>query len=492
MDPLSAPPNDPVAAAASLYRDAPLLRTPDAVLSFEACSQAAGRIASMLLARGLEKGDRVAVVSTGTPESVLLLLALLRAGMVAAPLNHRLPEARLRQMLEALRPALTLTGEGSPLEMDAAAETEDIVRLMAESRGFDHALPDPGPADRPATLIHTSASTGPAKAAVHSLENHWYNALGSNLNIPFGRGDTWLLSLPLFHVGGYAPIFRALASGGALALDRQGTPLPHTLERFLPTHLSLVPTQLYRLIESGRGQEEAKGIRAILLGGSAASTRLVDEAARKGLPVYLSYGSTEMGSQIATTPGPVRGAREDSGQVLRWRELRRAPDGELLVRGRCLFSGYLRGEEVDPCRDARGWFHTGDMGRILEDGSVVVEGRKDGMFISGGENIHPEEIERELTAVEGVRAAVVAPIPDPEYGERAAAFIETSPAEGPDEETLRTGMQRRVGRLKTPVVFFRVCQWATLPGSEKIDRAWYRQLAREYRRPESSGGPPCA
>lgn len=495
MDPLRATPCDPLARAADRYGDAPMLRTSVATLSFRECSRTAGQIAKALLRRGLRQGERVALISENSPETLLVLLGLLRAGMVAAPLNHRLPEARLRRMLEGLRPALTLTGPGCPLENRDAEKRVDLDGLVAEameSREKEPDLPDPGPPGRPVSVIHTSASTGLAKAAVHSLSNHWYSALGSDLNIPFGEGDTWLLSLPLFHVGGYALLFRSLLSGGALALDRPGTALRLSIERFRPTHLSLVPTQLYRLMQGGKEKTDMTGIKAILLGGAAASESLLEEASSKGLPVHLSYGSTEMASQIATTPGPVSGSGASSGRVLRWRELKVAPDGELLTRGECLFMGYLNGEQVEPSRDADGWFHTGDMGRILEGGSVVVLGRKDGMFISGGENIHPEEIERELSSLEGVLEALVAPLPDPEYGERAAAFIRTERPGEPDDGTICREMERRVGRLKTPTVLFRVCQWATLPGSEKIDRMWYRRMAAEYRRGEASGGPPSA
>lgn len=455
----------------------------------------AGRIAAALLNRGLRDGDGVAIISPNTPDMVLILLALLSAGMVAAPLNHRLPEARLRQMLQELQPSLCITGAECPAP-DTDTASIDAAELLAEAS----ALPDrrsallnhKGTTVRPITIIHTSASTGTAKAAVHSLENHWYNALGSNSNLPFGPGDTWLLSLPLFHVGGYALIFRSLASGGALAIDRPHASLTDSLERFPISHLSLVPTQLFRLLYRENDPALTAGIKALLLGGSAASGSLVDEAAARGLPIYLSYGSTEMASQIATTDAPVARHRSDSGRVLPWREVREAPDGELLVRGKCLCTGYLRNGAIDPIGDPDGWFHTGDIGSLAADGTVRVLGRKDDMFISGGENIHPEEVERALREIEGVLEAVVAPVRDPEYGERPAAFIRTAGGDGPDDETLRREMQMRVGRLKTPVVFFRVCQWTTLPGSEKTDRAWYRQMAAEYRRGESSGGLPCA
>ncbi|KZK73494.1 MAG: 2-succinylbenzoate-CoA ligase [Pelodictyon luteolum] len=496
MDPLRSPAQDPVADAATRFGPLPMLLTPEGSRSFRECSDIAGRIAAALLKRGIREGQRVAIISPNTPEMVIILLALLRRGMVAAPLNYRLPEARLRQMLQDLQPVICITGPGClPPDTDTAAI--DSLELLAEASALiperrNAMLNDDDMTGRPVTIIHTSASTGRAKAVVHSLKNHWYNALGSNSNLPFEPGDTWLLSLPLFHVGGYALIFRSLASGGSIAIDRPGASITDSLERFPISHLSLVPTQLYRLLYPKNGVELTAGIKAVLLGGSASSDRLVDEAAAAGLPIYLSYGSTEMASQIATTDAPVTGHRADSGRVLQWREVCEAPDGELLVRGKCLCTGYLRNGAIDPVGEPDGWFHTGDIGSLAADGTVRVLGRKDGMFISGGENIHPEEVERALTEIRGVLEAVVAPVRDPEYGERPAAFIRTAGGNTPDDETLRREMHQRVGRLKTPVVFFRVCQWATLPGSEKTDRAWYRLMAAEYRGKDTNGGLPCA
>ena len=166
---------------------------------------------------------------------------------------------------------------------------------------------------------------------------------------------------------------------------------------------------------------------------------------------------------------------KNSGLLLPYREIMRAEDGELLVKGACLFKGYLREGSIHPQIDGDGWFHTADIGRVEEDGTVTVLGRKDNMFISGGENIHPEEIEKALMMVDGIREALVVAVPDCEYGQRAVAFIETFEVNCPDDETITMTMNATVGKLKTPVRYFRVSQWTTLPGSQKIDRAWYKK-----------------
>jgi O-succinylbenzoic acid--CoA ligase len=154
-----------------------------------------------------------------------------------------------------------------------------------------------------------------------------------------------------------------------------------------------------------------------------------------------------------------------------------APDGEILVRGECLFIGYYNPYAgwLNPARTRDGWFHTGDLGTLSDDGVLTVLGRRDNMFISGGENIHPEEIEKALTSIGGIEEAVVVPAPDAEYGMRPVAWIRVSAENAPDDTIIVDRLCKTLGRLKTPVAFNRVQEWQTIPGSAKIDRNWYKK-----------------
>ena len=466
--------------AVQLFGNSPALRMPEKTLSFEEYNNQAIQIASLLYQKGLRSGNIVAVVSPNSPELVLLLAGILKAGMIAAPLNNRFPEPLLNATLDKLRPQLVLSNVEKEFLLPGI-KTETVASIIEKSIGCpvreDFEIPEP--MERAVSIIHTSASTGVAKAAVHSLANHWYSALGSNENIPFGPGDCWLLSLPLYHIGGYAMLFRSLITGGAIAVGRLDDSIAFSMRTFPVTHLSLVPTQLYRLLADTKSTEQLRRLKAVLLGGSPAPKSLIDDAIRHNIPLYLSYGSTEMSTQIATSAEPISSMTQNSGRLLPYRELKSAVDGELLVKGPCLFKGYLRQGSIHPQTDSDGWFHTADIGIVENDGTVTVLGRKDNMFISSGENIHPEEIEKALMMIEGVQAAVVIPVPDREYGQRPAAFIQTNVENKPDDDTITHMMNTTVGKLKTPVCYYRVSEWSTLPGSQKIDRAWYRKRSEE-------------
>jgi O-succinylbenzoic acid--CoA ligase len=467
---------DIVAEAANAFGTAPALITNERTLSFVEFDEETARIASTLASAGIGQGDIVAILSPNSPAMLLLLTALMRMGAVAAPVNNRFPAIQINGVLQRLAPKMTLVDPDSALT--GTGEAIELVKFVADAVAVASAtFPAASDTERPVSVIHTSASSGKPKAALHSFSNHWHSAKGSAMNLPFGPGDCWLLSLPLYHVGGYSMIYKSLVGGGAIAVPAQDASLAESLSRFPVTHLSLVPTQLYRMLRTRGGSDLLQGLKAVLLGGSAASAPLLEEAVREKLPVYVSYGSTEMSTQVSTSHRLMTAPKSDSGAILPYREALIAPDGEILVKGPCLFMGYLDEGRLRTARDPEGWFHTGDMGMISEDGSLTVLGRKDSMFVSGGENIHPEEIEKALTAVPGIEEAVVVPAPDMEYGMRPMAWIRSSEGIGPDDAFIGKSVGAVLGRLKTPVSFNRVQEWVTIAGSAKIDRGWYRNLA---------------
>jgi O-succinylbenzoic acid--CoA ligase len=469
---------DFVGRASILFGNSPALVMAGKSLSFRECNEKAVQIANLLYHEGFCSGDIVAILSPNSHELPLILLGLLKAGMIAAPLNYRFPEKLLNETLQNLQPKLLLCASDLQLPL-TGFRTETISSFLedAAQQALTKMVGDPDEMQRPVTIIHTSASSGRAKAAVHSFANHWYSALGSDKNLPFGPGDCWLLSLPLYHIGGYALLFRAFVSGASLAIGEPNESPRSSLRNFSLTHLSLVPTQLYRLLADTESCERLCKLKAVLLGGSPAPKSLIEDAISHHIPIYLSYGSTEMSSQIATTPSAVGSIQQNSGKVLPYREIRSAEDGELLVKGATLFLGYLTEHDIQPQTDKEGWFHTADIGTVSENGEVTVIGRKDNMFISAGENIHPEETEKALMMIDGVREALVVPLPDAEFGMRPAAFIQTCEENNPDDSTITLAMQALVGKLKSPTRYYRVEQWATLPGSQKLDRNWYKKLA---------------
>jgi hypothetical protein len=257
----------------------------------------------------------------------------------------------------------------------------------------------------------------------------------------------------MYHVSGLAILFRTLLSGAAMVIPAKNVSLPKTLLSRSVTHLSLVPTQLHRLLQTTKGKDALCQLKLILLGGSSIPETLLDQSAQLGLNVQTTYGSTEMASQVAT-------GKSGFYQVLPFREVRIAADNEVEVRGKSGFLGYLDGTGLHQPFDENGWFKTGDIGlwcsKDLKKNqgdvkSLKITGRKDNMFISGGENIHPEEIERILLQFGKTEQAVVVAVEDTEFGARPVAFLKTG--EYFSESNLQNFLEKRLAKFKVPDLF---------------------------------------
>ena len=419
---------------------------------------------------GLKPGNRVALYLPKNLDHLVLLLALIRAGVVACLGSPRLPVGGVAPLLRRAACSALISPYQEP--QVGAHEVRALspgTLLAGGSRGEGQTEPLENPLDRPATIVFTSGSTGTPKAALHTYGNHHFSALGSNANIALAPGDRWLHSLPLYHVGGLSILFRCLLAGAAVVLPEPDAPLGEEIPRCGATHVSLVDTQLRRLV---RQEADLTGLKAVLLGGGPVSADLLDDAFDRGLPVHTSYGLTETASQATTTPqGASRDELRTSGRILPHREVAVSAGGEILVRGETLFAGYVEGDRLDPSRDAGGWFRTGDLGALSAAGYLSVVGRKDNMFVSGGENVQPEEIEEALRALEGVEDAVVVPLPDAEFGARPVAFVR-GPAQ---RENLAQALERTLPRFKIPTVFHPLPE---IGGAMKPDRAALRERAQ--------------
>ena len=308
----------------------------------------------------------------------------------------------------------------------------------------------------PLALVRTSGSTGTPKTACLSREAFLASAAGSAANLGFYDDDRWLLAMPLSHVGGLSILVRCLVARACVVL-REDSPFDPSevaarIARDRVTLASMVPTMLVRLLDAG--WEAPPHLRAVLLGGAAASTDLLARADDRGIPVLTTYGLTETCSQVATQPygtrnrgelgagRPVRGA-EICIEEDEWASPEASADhpggvraeggggprittngGEILVRGAMLMDGYL---DAPSPLTSDGFLRTGDLGELDTAGNLHVRGRLDDRIITGGENVDPLEVERVLTQHPSVHAACIVGLPDREWGERVAALVVADP-----------------------------------------------------------------
>ena len=403
-------------------------------LSFLELDQQVENCRVFLQEKGLEAGDRLLLITGDPLQTVIVLFACLRSQWVFSPVNPVFPAEQVASYRTRIGASIVLQADNLPVSFGHQSASESLSSIpISDTAMFD--------------LVATSGSSGTPKAVAHSYQNHYFSAKGARKALPLEVGDRWLVSLPLFHVGGLAILLRCVLTGATMVMFREKKPLQDMLCRQAVSHVSLVNTQLFRLLNQNMSLS-AMGIRFILLGGGAASPDLVERAKRQGICVLTTYGMTEMASQVCTGEPVFVNGCVTSGAPLPDREMLLADNGEILVRGATLALGYFDRGVLHNLLSDDGWFHTRDTGEWHQN-QIKVLGRLDNMMVSGGENIHPEEIEQALTALSGIIQAVVVPYRNAEFGQRPVAFVQTVDGKL-NEKQLKCSLTDRLSRFKIP------------------------------------------
>ncbi len=379
--------------------------------------------ARRLAARGARRRATVAVMLPAGLQYVVLVHALMKLGAVLYPVNTRLTEAELDAELARAEPLLTVNGTPD------LGMTEADLPLLGE-----HDL------DALHCRILTSGSSGGPRAVGLTYGNHLWSAVGSAFNLGVEPTDRWLCCLPLFHVGGLSIVMRSVIYGTAAVVhdgfdvDR----IASSLEGDGVTVISLVATQLARLLEA---DVDLLPLRAVLVGGGPVPAEVLEEAIGRGATVVQTYGLTETASQV-TTLSPPDAERKvgSSGRPLLTTHLR-IQDGEILVQGPTVAPGVA---------DEDGWLHTGDLGRIDEDGFLYVRGRIGEMIVTGGENVLPSEVEDVLMRHPDVAEAAVVGRADPEWQEAVTAVVVLRGDARVGAEDLRSHCASELAGYKVP------------------------------------------
>ena len=391
---------------------------------------------------------RAVLVERATPRLVELLAAALDgAGPAIAPLDAGLPPARLAELIDALGPGSVEDTEGVTSARSGPSET------VAEGT---------------AVVIGTSGSTGAPKGVELSAAALRHSARASLERVGAQPGERWLCCLPVTHVAGLAVLVRSLVSGTEPVLAERAD--AGTVAASGCAHVSLVPTQLQRLLQEASGP--LAGFSSVLLGGSAAPAGLLDTARDAGVPVVTTYGMTETCGGCVYDGVPLDGVRAEVRD-----------DGRIWISGPVLFSGYLRG----PRAPADGWFRTGDLGALDAAGRLRVRGRADDVINTGGHKVVPGEVAAALQACPGVRDAAVVGQPDPEWGERVVAVVvPADPGDPPALELLRSHVRERLPRYAIPSRVVMIDAVPMLPsGKHDIVRLRQELLRREQTEAES-------
>jgi cyclohexanecarboxylate-CoA ligase len=443
-------------------------------------------LAGSLKGLGVRRGDVVTWQLPNWWEAVVLYRACWRCGATAAPLHHQVGAAEVGAMVDVLEPTVAFSSPSLPL-----AGRDGVITVRGEGTQFEDLLGGPRVASSPsqpfdlAAVIFTSGSTGKPKAVLHTHRGLAYKAQSMAGVHGLSGGDAVLMPAPLAHISG---LLNAVLVPGAAAMRAV------LMERWEPSRgLALIeeerisfmigPPSLFTSIleEPGWNPATVASMRVVSSGMTGVSPAFIENA-RDGLGAIVkrSYGSSEAPTvTTSTNDDPPERCRDSDGRALGATEIRivdpatrrrRPPgsEGEVWIRGPELFAGYADQAETDAAVH-RGWFRSGDLGVVDDQGWLNITGRLKDLIIRGGENISAAEVEQALEAHPDIARAVVVGSPDRRLGERVAAFV-VARIKIDVDECRRWFAEHGMARFKTPEVVVQLDEIPQLPAG-KPDRA---------------------
>lgn len=413
-------------------------------------------LAAQLHAHGLRAGDHCGVYGLSREDTLLLFAACLMTGIVFVPIPSKYPVERIAFFTQQVPCKVVITAE----KVESCSRWSDIRSHVVHEAGT---IPR---GDGAAMVIFTSGSSGTPKGVALSWGNLFYSAMGTNAFYDLSQEDTWLLNLPLFHVGGLMVAFRCWLVGATIELAME-TSTEDVIGSSRANLFSLVPTQLQRALRHEAALQNLQKAKAILLGGAATSASLMESTQKQEVPVSVTYGASECCAQLTATQPGAAWKVGLVGEPLPYREVR-LKQGRVAFRGATCFQGYWREGLLDKPFDGDGWFITEDEGAVRVDGQVIVLGRMDDIFQSGGENIAPREIEEVLHQLDLVGEWLVFPRPDKEYGAVPVAVFWGM--QRPDLPNLSSFLQSHLPGLKRPKELY----WLSAQEQMKPERGWLK------------------
>lgn len=431
----------------------------------------------------LPAGSRIAMLCQSRIEVFEALFAAAKADLTLVPLNWRLAVPELAHILDDASPSVLVYDDAYAATAEKLLDTRSVDHAVAlEERLFGHhahwstelgrAADAPGGPvgfEDVTLVLYTSGTTGGPKGARIPWRQILFNAINTGLAAGLGSDDSTLACLPLFHTGGLHCLATPLLHrGGRVVLTRGFDPeqATHILKTGRANTTIAVPTMYAMMADAGLLDGDASAVQALLCGGAPLPDRLLDRYHEAGRPLRQGYGLTEVGPNCFTL-SPLTGPDRigtvgypafhsemrlvDEGG----RDVEVGAPGELWIRGPHVCRGYLnQPEQTAAALTEEGWFRTGDILRNNERGVFSVVGRKKDMYISGGENVYPAEVENVLAAHPDVSSVVVLGVPDAKWGQVGlAAIIPKNPRSLPPEASLSEWTRERLAKYKVPRVW---------------------------------------
>jgi fatty-acyl-CoA synthase len=410
---------------------------------------ASERLAASLRRRGLQRGDRVATLTGNSPEHVAAFFACAKAGLILTPLSWRLAAPELAFQLDDAEPALFLVEDEHAELAAATGHPFEPLELDGEGDALGASVED----DDPLLLVYTSGTTGQPKGALLTHANCFWTNLSFDLATGVAGDDVVLQVLPQFHCGGWnVQALLAWWKGATVVLERGFDParcLALIADKRVTTMMGVPANYLFIAQDPAFASSDLSSLRRAVVGGAPMPEPLLELWHERGVPIVQGYGLTEAAPNVLCLP-PEDAVRKlgSAGKPYPHVEVRLSGEGELEVRGPNVFAGYWRNTDATAAAFDDGWLRTGDIAERDGEGFYWIKGRLKDMYISGGENVYPAEVEAVLHEHPAVADAAVVGVPDERWGEIGVAFVVAAPTV--TEAELVEFLRGRLARFKVP------------------------------------------
>jgi len=464
--------------------------------TFKELNKRANSTASWLHARGVKKGDRIALLSPNHISYFDLLFACGKIGSIFVPLNWRLSLHEINEILEDCTPVLI--GIHQQFEV-ISQQLNNISTFFIGDASYDELVSYPirncfieeiAETD-PLAMIYTGGTTGKPKGVVLSHQSIQWNALNTIVSWSLAEDDVTVNYMPMFHTGGLNALsIPILMIGGTVVIGEPftGEKVVESLNRYRCTTILLVPTMYHMLIQTDEYQNsDFPFMKNFLSGAAPCPLQIYESFQKKGLAFKEGYGLTEAGpNNFYISPEDAQVKRGSVGKPMLFNSIKLVKKdgcetepnevGELLIKGKHGFSFYWNHEQETKETVKEGWIHTGDLAKRDEQGFYYIVGRKKEMIITGGENVYPLEIEHWLAAHPAIDEVAVIGLPDEKWGEVVAAFITLKQTNNIQEDELKMYCESKLGRYKIPKQFIHLEE---LPKTHvgKIDKLKLKKMS---------------
>ncbi|VAX07465.1 O-succinylbenzoic acid--CoA ligase [hydrothermal vent metagenome] len=464
---------DKIAAA---QPESPAIYIEDEEISYLILKDQVEALVTTLTQAGIKMGSHLALVTRSARIVALVAYAAPHMGITFLPLDPNLPEKWQASLLQQAGIEYVLCDNEISEDWSPDVNVITIGQLLLQQFTLGGISVEPRTSIYTPLMLATSGSTDVPKVVLLSPENITTSVQSANHYLQLQQNDLWLNCMPLFHIAGLMILYRSIACGAAVILHDKfnAKKVWHDLQKYPVSHISLVPTMLQRLLDVAGERSPPASLRLVIIGGATLEPALAQRALKAGWPLYMSYGMTETSSQIAGCRLNAETWNEPfvlevyAGIETQIRGIEESTDGsgQLALRGAAIMSGYADSQNLSTqALDADGWLLTRDIAKLNDAGHIIILGRADDVIISGGENIHPAQVEAIMRDCPGIDEIAITSNDNPEWGQSLVAIYRGT---GSKEKIEQWSRDKLKGSWR-PRQFIKIDALPRLPNG-KLDR----------------------